>query len=127
MSSVLVADTNGFFRRSFKDVLQVYLPGITIEEAESAEEVMKHVRANAPDFVFTDVRLRGKSGLKLGKEIKDLYPQTVVCVLTDYDLPEYRRIAYQHGVDYFLLKDSLSGREIADLIKSAIPGKASGF
>jgi DNA-binding NarL/FixJ family response regulator len=127
MNSVLVADSNGFFRRSFKDVLQVYLPEITVREAENAEEAMIHVRANAPDLIFMDVRLKGKSGLKLGKEIKDSYPGTIVCVFADYDLPEYRKIAYQHGVDHCLLKDSLSGSEIAGLIKSTISQKASGF
>lgn len=127
MNRVLVVDGNVFFRRSFREILKVYLPGVTMDEAADAEEAFRRIHSRCPDIIFMDIRPNGKSGLELCKEIKATCPEIVVCVFTDYDLPEYRRIAYQYGVDHFLQKDALSGAEIAGLITFTLSEKVSGF
>jgi DNA-binding NarL/FixJ family response regulator len=127
MNRVLVVDGNVFFRRSFREILKVYLPGVTMDEAVDTEEVMQKIHSWRPDIVFMDIRPNGKSGLNLCKEIKAMYPEIVVCVFTDYDLPEYRKFAFQYGVDHFLQKDALSGAEIAGLITFTLSEKVSGF
>jgi DNA-binding NarL/FixJ family response regulator len=47
----------------------------------------------------------------------------VISVFTSYDLPEYRKIAEQYGADYFVLKDALTGAEIAAMVKAVIAKK----
>jgi DNA-binding NarL/FixJ family response regulator len=127
MNRVLVVDGNVFFRRSFREILKVYFPEVIMDEAADEHEAMRSIHSRRPDVVFMDIRPNGKSGLELCKEIKSTYPEIVACVFTDYDLPEYRKIAYQYGVDQFLLKDSLSGAEIAGLITFTLSEKVSGF
>ena len=58
-------------------------------------------------MIFMDIRLPGKSGLELTREIKSSYPDVVVSIFTSYDLPEYRKIAKMRGGPLFL-KDALT-------------------
>ena len=59
-----------------------------------------------PDTIFTDLRLPGANGLELTQKIKAQYPDTIVVIITNYDLPEYREAAFQSGADHFISKDS---------------------
>ena len=71
-------------------------------------------------MVFMDMRLPGKNGLELTREIKGHHPNLVISIFTSYDLPEYRKIAEKCGADYFLLKGALTGAEIAAMVKAVI-------
>jgi len=53
-----------------------------------------------------DVRLPGENGLELTKKIKAQYPDIIVVIVTNYDLPEYRKAAYESKADHFISKDS---------------------
>ncbi len=81
-------------------------PSIETFEAANGEEAMREIEANQPAAVFMDLRLGGENGLDLTKKIKAKYPDLVVVILTNYDLPEYREAAYRSGADHFISKDS---------------------
>ncbi|MFH1758821.1 MAG: DNA-binding response regulator, partial [Pseudomonadota bacterium] len=53
------------------------------------------------------------------------YPETMVIILTSFDLPEYRQAAYERGADYFLVKGSSTNEEILELVESLLSN--SGF
>jgi DNA-binding NarL/FixJ family response regulator len=44
----------------------------------------------------------------------------VISIFTSYDLPEYRKIAEEYGADHFVLKDAVSGAEIAAMVRAVI-------
>lgn len=118
MSSILIVENNDFFRRSFKEILKMYIPSLSITESVDGEDVLDLIDRECPDVVFMDIRLSGKNGLELTREIKIARPDQVVSIFTSYDLPEYRVIAEKYGANYFLQKDSVSGAEIAAMIKA---------
>ncbi len=122
MPSILIVENNDFFRRSFKDILKMYIPTLTISESADGEGVLDQIDRMCPDVVFMDIRLPKKNGLELTREIKVARPNQVVSIFTSYDLPEYRVIAERYGANYFLQKDSVSGAEIAAMIK-AVAGR----
>jgi two-component system response regulator YesN len=123
MSSVLIVDNNTFFRRSFKEILKLYIPSLSVHESVDGADVLTKITQSLPDVVFMDIQLSGKSGLKLACEIKDLYPNLVVNIFTSYDLPVNRKIAKEYRVDNFLLKDAHSGAEIAAMVRAVIEKK----
>jgi DNA-binding NarL/FixJ family response regulator len=123
MPSVLIVENNDFFRRSFKEILKMYLPSISIDESADGSDALEKIDKDSPDVVFMDIRLPGKNGLELTREIKGIYPNVVINIFTSYDLPEYRRIAEQYGADQFILKDALTGAEIAAMVKTVIDNK----
>ncbi len=131
MSSILIVENNDFFRRSFKEILKMYIPGLSISESVDGEDLLDQIDRTCPDVVFMDIRLPKKNGLELTREIKVAHPEQVVSIFTSYDLPEYRVIAERYGANYFLQKDSVSGAEIAAMIKAVASrnrknGKACG-
>jgi len=53
-----------------------------------------------------DLRLPGENGLELTKKIKAQYPDIIVVIVTNYDVPEYRKAAFESRADHFISKDS---------------------
>jgi len=120
MSSVLIVENNDFFRRSFKEILKMYIPSLSVDESVDGSDALTKINQSSPDVVFMDIRLPGKNGFELTREIKGHHPNLVISVFTSYDLPEYRKIAEKYGADHFLLKDALTGAEIAGMVKAVI-------
>jgi DNA-binding NarL/FixJ family response regulator len=120
MLSVLLIENNAYFRKSFAGVLRSYMPSVAIEESDDGNEAIIKIDQNVPDLVFVDLRLPGKNGLELTKEIKARHPQTKVGIISILDLPEYRTFASRYGADYFLDKTSLSGTQLIALIEDVL-------
>ncbi len=106
MKRILIVEDNAYFMQFLKETLQTRLPSTDIFEAANGEQALERIGTLSPDTVFTDLRLPGASGLELTQKIKAGYPNTIVVIITNYDLPEYREAAYQAGADHFLSKDS---------------------
>jgi DNA-binding NarL/FixJ family response regulator len=94
------------------------LPLADILEAGNGKEALQKTEAFSPDAVFMDLRLPGENGLDVTRKIKAQYPDIIVVILTDYDLPEYRQAATQSGADHFLSKDSF-----LKMINAISPGR----
>ena len=123
MHSILIVENNEFYRQSFMEILRLYLPSLVIAEAVNGREALEKIEIQPPDIVFMDIRLNGKNGLELTKEIKARNPAIYIVILTNYDYSEYRETAFWFGADHFLLKDAVSGAEIAELIKRILSEK----
>lgn len=106
MERILIVEDNALFLQFLKETLRSRLPSIDILEAANGEEAMQKIKTLPPDAIFMDLRLPGENGLELTKKIKAKYPDIIVVIITNYDLPEYREAAYQCGADHFLSKDS---------------------
>lgn len=115
---VLIVEDNLTFRRALAEILQDQFPGMAVSEAGNGAEALDQVSGFHPDLVFMDVRLPGKNGLEITREIKRKRPETAVLILTSYDLPEYRDAALQFGADHFIVKGSSTFQEISALIRS---------
>ncbi len=117
MPSVVIVENNDFFRRSFKEILKLYIPSLAVYECADGADILDMIRQTRPDVVFMDIQLPGRNGLELTREIKTAHPEVAVSIFTNFDIPEYRTRAVDCGADYFLLKDTISGAEIAALVK----------
>jgi two-component system response regulator YesN len=118
MSKLLIVEDHAEFRKAMRSLLSSSFPSIWIEEAVEGEEALRKVKDFRPDLIFMDIELPGKSGLAITKEAKDLYPETVIVILSNYDSPEYREAARRKGADYYLSKESTRARDIVSLVKS---------
>ncbi|HET9804334.1 MAG TPA: sigma-54 dependent transcriptional regulator [Candidatus Acidoferrum sp.] len=58
--------------------------GLKATAVPSAEEALEAVEVSAIDIVLTDLKLPGKSGLALLKQLNELHPEIAVIVLTQY-------------------------------------------
>ena len=120
MFKALLVEDNATFRQATKDMLLGRFPYLYITEAENASKAMDEMGCNCPDLVLMDIRLPGKNGLELTKEIKSLYPDVVVIIFTNYDFPQYRKAAKESGADGFFVKGTTKVNEILTSIESLI-------
>jgi DNA-binding NarL/FixJ family response regulator len=118
MKRILIVEDNVFFLQFLKETLHARLPLADILEAGNGKEALQKTEAFSPDAVFMDLRLPGENGLDVTRKIKAQYPDIIVVILTDYDLPEYRQAATQSGADHFLSKDSF-----LKMINAISPGR----
>jgi CheY-like chemotaxis protein len=122
---VLIVEDNPHFRELFKKVFRNKFPSCNIEEAGNGEEALQIIGGKAPDLIFLAILLPGENGLQLAKKIKKDFPNIRIAMLTNYDLPQNRRMAAKFGVERFYIKDSLNWEEIKEWVAPILenPGK----
>jgi two-component system, response regulator YesN len=116
---VLIVDDEVIIRNGLRMVINWAEHGFRLlEPAESAEDAMEIVKADQPEIVLTDIQMSGKSGLELASEVKQLFPETEVIILSGYDDFVYAQKALREGVSEYLLKTSRP-EEIINAVISA--------
>jgi len=120
MFNTLIVDDNDAFRQSLHQILARGFPAMCIAEAADGETALQCMPAYRPDLIFMDIRMPGASGLDITKTIKSLYEHTKICVITSYDLQEYRDAALGCGADYYIVKDKLITTEISAIVAGIV-------
>ncbi len=98
--------------------------GFTVLSANNAEDALRIVNKEKPKLVFLDIRMHGKSGLDVLKEIKAIDKTIRVIMLTVISDEATKQKARELGADDFVTKPFMSDhledvarREIIDLMK----------
>lgn len=78
--------------------------GILAKSFERAEQVVTALKSDTPDVLMTDIRMPGRSGLDLLKEIHVLRPGLPVIVMTAHSDLDAAVAAYQGGAFEYLPK-----------------------
>jgi DNA-binding NarL/FixJ family response regulator len=116
MVRILIVEKNASFRQSLKDILHLQFPLMMIEGAADGNEALEKVDTFLPNLIFMDIHLPGENSLLLTQKIKKDHPEIIICILTSYDLREYREFAFKCGANCFIAKGSW--KEIEALVKS---------
>ena len=104
MFNALLVEDNVSFRQALSDILLSYFPLIGIDEAGDGDEALRKVEYLRPDLIFMDIQLPGENGLEITRQIKRVYTDMVIVILTNCGQPEYRQQAFLNGADCFLSK-----------------------
>jgi two-component system, NtrC family, nitrogen regulation response regulator GlnG len=78
--------------------------GIVARSFETADTALLALRAESPDVLMTDIRMPGRSGLELLKEIQSSRPGLPVIVMTAHSDLDAAVAAYQGGAFEYLPK-----------------------
>ncbi len=100
----LVADDEPMIRRGIVSFLKNYEDFEVVAEAEDGELALEKARSTAVDVFFVDINMPFLNGLDFIRELKKLYPEALVVIITGYDLFEYARKAVSLGVFDYVLK-----------------------
>ncbi|MEN8205091.1 MAG: response regulator transcription factor [Pseudomonadota bacterium] len=121
MFNTLLVEDNVSFRQALSDVLLSYFPLIGVEEVGDGVEALNKVEYLRPNIIFIDIQLPGENGLDVTKEIKRVYGDIVVVILSANNLPEYRQQAFRDGADFFISKgDDSCLEDILALVEGAM-------
>jgi DNA-binding NarL/FixJ family response regulator len=118
MLRTLLVEDNQVYRQTLKRILSTAFPAMHVDEAGDGKTALRKIAGDRPALIFMDIKLPEGNGLELTKEIKSLYPEIAVIILTSYDSKEYREAASQAGAEYFLSKKSASSKDITHLVGS---------
>ena len=102
MIKVLVADNQPRARNSMRALLSTWSLVGEVRQVDNGREALDLVREFRPDVVLMDVRMPEMDGLEATVQIKALWPQVKVVVLSMY--PEYQSDALAAGADAFVSK-----------------------
>ena len=120
MPSVLIVEDNTRLREKIRNSLASRFPSVVFREAVNGKEAFQVIASSRPALILMDIGLGDENGLDLTKEIKHLYPEIFISILTGYDFPEYRYAAFKNGADSFLVKGSATLHEIAKLLETTL-------
>lgn len=100
--SLMVVDDDATFR---KRVLRAFeARGYEVCGAPDAEEALALAREETPELALVDLRMPGRSGLELVRELKQLDPSINVVVLTGYGSIATALEAVRLGATHYLTK-----------------------
>jgi DNA-binding NarL/FixJ family response regulator len=114
---VLIVDDQPRARKSLKALLSTSSQVGEMREAGNGREAMQLVAELQPDVVLMDVRMPEVDGLQATVQIKALWPQVKVIVLSMH--LEYRDEALAAGADAFIGKGE-APETLLDLLSAVI-------
>lgn len=124
MIKILVADDHPLVREGMKKMVSQNTIDIKIVgEAEDAHELMDKLREDLPDLVTLDIAMPGKSGLDVLKEIKELYPNLPVLMLSMHPEDRFAVRALKAGASGYLTKSSISEQLVNAIRKIVVEKK----
>lgn len=122
MYKLLIADDEQLERKALRHIVKRYLPELeVVGEARNGGEAVELVREHEPQIILMDIKMPGKSGLEAAKEIKQLYPNTNIIILTAFDYFDYAKTAVQVGAVDYLLKP-IRPQELSKVLQNCIDG-----
>jgi YesN/AraC family two-component response regulator len=102
---LLIADDCEIIRHRIIKQSKMLANLVIVGEADNGNTALEMFRKHEPDFMILDLRMPGLTGLQILEKIKNGHHHTRVCVLTNYDYPQYRKFCHNHGASYFLCKN----------------------
>ncbi len=103
---VFIADDSAVVRERLMALLSE-VPGIeVIGEAQDAGEATECIMRLKPDAVILDIRMRGRSGIDVLRDLGRMQRPPTVMMLTNYPYPQYRKRCMDAGAKLFFDKST---------------------
>jgi DNA-binding NarL/FixJ family response regulator len=122
MLRLLVADDHEVVRKGLVKVLAEALQPIKIDEAKNGQEALGKVLKSVYDLVVLDIKMPGKSGLDVLKEIKQQQPKLPVLILSMHPEEQFAIRAIRAGAAGYLTKEC-AGDELVLAVRKALKGE----
>ena len=116
MMHVLVVDDDAAIRTAVSDIARNH--GFAVSSVEDINGARTALKAHMADIVLLDLKLPGGGGLPLVEEIRTVYPETVVVVMTAYATVSSAVEAMRTGASEYLTKP-FTMDELSDVLERA--------
>ena len=120
--TILLAEDHKVVREGTRRLLESQSDFEVVGEASDGIEAIDLAKKWKPQIIIMDVSMPRLNGIEATKQIKALYPNMAILVLTGYDDDEYVFALLEAGAAGYLLKES-SGEELIDAIRQVMTGE----
>ncbi|MFZ1043092.1 MAG: response regulator transcription factor [Anaerolineales bacterium] len=122
---ILIADDHKLFRQGLISLMRTREDMVeVVGEAETGEEAVRMAEQLRPDVILMDIYMPQMDGLQAAKEIRFLFPEIAIVMLTSSERDGHLYEAVEIGVSGYLLK-SLDADELFDLLNGVIKGETA--
>jgi len=99
--NILIVDDDKSIRYSLKRMLEEKYSILT---AQNGNEALERVKESSPDLIIMDIKMPGRNGIDVLKEIKLVDPKSLVIIMTAYGTTETAIEAMKYGAYDYILK-----------------------
>lgn len=108
MMKVLIVDDNAEMRRLLRSLVTRQVEAVyECEDGAQAVDAYATEHLTAADWVLMDIEMPRVDGLEATRQLKSIWPDARVCIVTGYDRPELREAAKTAGASDFIAKENL--------------------
>lgn len=120
MQHILIVDDEEFVALTLREALES-LPNSKTVTATNGEEALKLFEEQPFDLLITDYKMPGADGITLAARVRELYPRTVVIMVTAYGDAALREQAASVSIEHILDKP-VRLADIRDAATKALEG-----
>jgi len=120
---ILIADDHAVVRDGTRQILEQERDMEVIAEAADGAEAVKLAGSTKPDVAIIDISMPGVDGIEATRQIKQLYPQIAVLILSAYDDDQFVFSLLEAGAAGYLLK-SVRGHELVEAVRQVHAGES---
>jgi DNA-binding NarL/FixJ family response regulator len=124
--NILIADDHANVRRGLKEILLDAFLDAHFSEATNGVEVLASLANAQPDFLLLDINMPGRSGFEVLKDVKHIYSQLPVIMVSVQSESQYALRCLHAGASEYVNKNSAS-EELVPAIKKIMESGAGFF
>jgi DNA-binding NarL/FixJ family response regulator len=121
--NILIADDHANVRRGLREILVDAFSDARFSEASNGDEVLTYLVKSQPDVLLLDINMPGRSGFEVLKDVKRIYPQLPVIMVSVQPESQYALRCLRAGATEYVNKDSAS-EELVPAIRKILDSDA---
>lgn len=122
MFRVLVVDDHEVVRKGLVKILLESIQPVKVDESNSGQDALGKIWKSEYDLVLLDIKMPGKSGLDVLKEIKEHRPKLPIVVLSMHPEEQFAIRCIRAGASGYLTKEC-AGDELILAVRKALKGE----
>ena len=112
---ILLVDDHPLFRAGLKSLLVDNPAFQIIGEAGDGEEAIRLAKTLKPDLLLLDISLPDKSGIEITREIKELFPEILIMIVSMHSKIDFITESFRAGALGYVIKESAAERLVQGL------------
>lgn len=121
MKRILIVDDHDVVRTGLQRIIIEHLVDVEFGDAADTDELLLQAKESEWDLIISDIKMPGRSGLDILKELRTIAPDTPVIILTAFPESDYGARALEQGASGFINKARVSS-ELPNAIRKVLTG-----
>ena len=105
---ILIADDHANVRRGLREIVADAFTGVHFSEAANGDEVLTQLAKSQYGVLLLDINMPGRSGLDVLQDVKHMYPQLSVIMVSVQPENQYASRCLRAGATAYVNKNSAS-------------------